>query len=46
MMKRRKTETMIIQQYRARKEISLSSKKEDESDIRDNTDPNQADDKY
>ena len=34
---------MAAKQYRARKGISLSSEEEDESDIRDNTDSNQAD---
>ena len=37
---------MAIKRRRAREEISLSSKKEDESDIKDDMDPDQANNKY
>ena len=37
---------MAAKQRRARTEISLSSKEEDESDTRDNTDLDQANNKY
>ena len=51
MMERWKAEIMTAKKRKAGGEISLSSKEEDESDIRDDTDPNQAnpnqtDDKY
>ena len=42
MMERRKAEAMVAKWRRARRRISLYNKKEDESDTRDNTDPNQA----
>lgn len=37
---------MPVKRYRARGEISSSREKEDKSDIRDNIDPEYADDKY
>ena len=43
MMERQKAEAMAAKQCRVRRRISLSSDEEDESDIEDNTDPNQAD---
>ena len=42
MMERRKAEVMARKRRRTRGGISLSSEKEDESDIRDDTDPDQA----
>ena len=46
MMERRKAEAMAAKRHRARGGISLSSKEEDESDTGDDTDPDQANDKY
>ena len=46
MMERRKAEPMAAKRRRARGEISLSGEKKDESDTRDDTDPDQANDKY
>ena len=46
MMERRKTEAMAVKRRRTRGRISLSSKKEDENNTGDNTDPDQANDKY
>lgn len=46
MVQRRKIEAMAAKQCRARGGISLSSKKEDESDIGNDIDPDQANDKY
>ena len=40
MIERRKTEAMATKRRRARGKIGLFSKKEDESDTKDNTDPN------
>ena len=37
---------MAAKQYKAKRGISLSSQKEDESDIKDNMDLDQIDDKY
>lgn len=45
-IKRQKAEAMATKQHRVRGEISLSSEKEDESDIRDDTNLDQANDKY
>ena len=42
MMERQKTEAMAAKRHRAKGRISLSSEKEDESDTRDDMDPNQA----
>ena len=42
MIERRKTEAMAAKRYRARGGISLFSEKKDESDIRGNTDLDQA----
>ena len=42
MIERRKAEVMAIKQHRVRRGIDLSSEEEDESNNRDNTDPNQA----
>ena len=46
MIKRRKAETMAAKQRRARGGICLSNEEKDESDIRDDRDPDQANDKY
>ena len=46
MMERRKAEAMAAKRRRARGGISLSSEKEDESDNVDDTDLDQANDKY
>ena len=46
MMERRKAEAIAAKRRRARRGISLSSEEEDESDIGDDTDPDQANDKY
>ena len=46
MMERRKAEAMATKRRRARGGISLSSEEEDESDIGDDTDPDQANDEY
>lgn len=46
MIERRKAKAMTANQHRTKGEISLSSKKEDESDTGDNMDPDQANDKY
>ena len=42
MIKRRKVEAMVAKRHRARGGMSLSSKEKDESDIRDDTDLDQA----
>ena len=46
MMERRKAEAMAAKRRRARGGISLSSEEEDESDTGNDTDPDQAVDKY
>ena len=46
MIERRKAKAMAAKQRRVRGEMSLSSEKEDKSDTGDNTDPDQADNKY
>ena len=46
MMERRKAEAMAAKRRRARGGISSSSEEEDESDTGDDTDPDQANDKY
>lgn len=46
MMKKRKVEAMVAKQRRAKKEISLTNEKDNKSDTRDNTDSNQANNKY
>ena len=45
-MEKQKVESMATKQCRARGRISLSREKKDESDTRDDTDPDQANDKY
>ena len=45
-MERRKAEAIAAKWRRARRRISLSSKEEDESDIRDDTDSDQTNEKY
>ena len=46
MKERRKAEAMATKWHRARRGMGSSSKKEDESDTGNNTDPDQAKDKY
>ena len=46
MMERRKAEATVAKRRRARRGISSSSEEEDKSDTGDDTDPDQADDKY
>ena len=43
MKEKRKAKAIAAKWHRARGKISLSSEKEDESDTRDDIDPNQAD---
>lgn len=45
-LEKRKAEAMVIKQRRARRDISLSSKDEDERDIEEDIDLDKADDKY
>ena len=45
-MEKRKTETMAAKQHKSRREIGLFSKKDDENDTKNDTDPDQADNKY
>ena len=46
MIKRRKAEVMAAKRCRARRRIILSSEKKDKNDTGDDTDPDQANDKY
>lgn len=46
MIERQKVQSMVIKQRRTRRGINLSSKKEDKSDIKDNTDLYQTNNKY
>lgn len=46
MTKKRKAKTIATKRLRAQGRLSSSRKKEDKSDIGDDIDPDQADDKY
>lgn len=46
MVKMQKAKAMTAKQYRARRKINLSSKEENETNIKDDIDPDKANNKY